>query len=97
MSTSHEDEPGEVMTAPFTQEVKPMLKSEALVPVTTGVFVMVTELPVPLVRNALMGDVNPPRGVDGNVTGLGENATVVLPLPVRLMVIGLPDGPVNGI
>lgn len=76
-----------------------MLKSEGFVPVIAGVFVTVTELPVPLVRNADMGEVNPPRAVDGKVMGLGENATVVLPLPVRLTVSGLgkPDGPVYGI
>lgn len=96
MLTSHEDEPLDINT-PVVHVVKPMLKSEGLVPVTVGVFVIVTELPVPLVRNALMADVKPPRAVDGNVMGLGENATVVLPLPVRLMVIGLPVGPVNGI
>lgn len=96
MLTSHEDEPLEINT-PVVHVVKAMLKSEGLVPVIAGVFVIVTELPVPLVRNALIADVKPPRAVDGNVIGLGENATVVLPLPVRLMVIGLPDGPVYGI
>lgn len=62
-----------------------------------GVFVIVTELPVPFVRNALMAGVKPPSAVDGNVMGLGENATTLLPVPVRFIVIGLPDGPVNGI
>ena len=87
------------MTAPVTQEVKPMLKSEALVPVTVGVFVIVTELPLPFVRIAVMGDAKPPKGVEGNVTGLGANATTMLPVPVRFAVIGLgkPVGPVYGI
>ena len=96
MLTSHEDEPLEIKN-PVVHVVKAMLKSEGLVPVIAGVFVIVTELPVPFVINPLMADVKPPRAVDGNVMGLGENATVVLPLPVRFMVIGLPDGPVNGI
>lgn len=95
MLTSQEDEPLEINT-PLVHVVKPMLKSEALVPVTEGVFVMVTELPVPFVRNADMGDANPPRAVDGNVTGLGEKATTVLPVPVRFTMSGLgkPAGPV---
>lgn len=90
------DEPGEKTTAPVMQEVKPMLKSEALAPVTAGVFVIVTALPVPFVRVAVMDAANPPRAVEGNVTGLGENTTAVLPMPVRLAVIGLekPVGPV---
>ena len=96
MLTSHDDEPLETKN-PVMHEEEAMLKSEGLVPVIVGVFVIVTELPVPLVINALMVDVKPPRAVDGNVMGLGENATVVLPLPVRLMVIGLPVGPVYGI
>ena len=96
MLTSHEDEPLEI-NVPVMHEEEAMLKSEGLVPVIAGVFVIVTELPVPFVRKALMVGVKPPRAVDGNVMGLGENATAVLPLPVRLMVIGLPVGPVNGI
>jgi len=95
MLTSHEELPL-VINTPVVHVVKPMLKSEGLVPVIVGVFVIVTELPVPLVRNELMAGVKPPRAVDGNVMGLGEKATTVLPVPVRFMVIGLPDGPVNG-
>jgi len=85
------------MTAPVMHEVSLMLKSEGLVPVIAGVFVIVTPLPVPFVRIAVMGDTKPPTGVEGNTTGLGANATTVLPVPVRVALTGLPDGPVKGI
>ena len=73
-----------------------MLKSPALVPVTVGVFVIVTFDAVPLLSVAVIDGVNPPSAVDGNTTGLGANASVVLPLPVRFTVMGLPVGPVKG-
>jgi hypothetical protein len=85
------------MIVPFVHVVKPVLKSPALLPVIVGVFVRVTEDDVPFVRVAVIEDVNPPIVVDGKVTGFGENARMVLPVPVRFTLIGLPDGPVNGI
>ena len=99
MLTWHEDEPPEKITAPVTHELKPMLKSEALAPETVGVFVTVTLEAVPFVNVAVMGDAKPPSAVDGKTTGLGANATPVLPVPVRFAVIGLgkPVGPVYAI
>lgn len=96
MLTWHVDTPKARITVPLVQDVNPMLKSPAFAPVIVGVFVSVTFDAVPLLRVAVMDEVNPPSVVDGNTTGLGENARMVLPVPVRFTVIGLPVGPVNG-
>src|ERR1700686_5193882 len=38
-----------------------------------------------------------PTAIDGNTTGLGENARTVLPVPVKFTLMGLPLGTVKGI
>ena len=62
-----------------------------------GVLVRVTFDAVPFVSVAVMDDVNPPKETEGKTTGLGENAKIVLPVPERFTLMGLPDAPVNGI
>ena len=75
-----------------------MLKSPAFVPVTVGTLVIVTLAAVPLLSVTLIGDTNPVvNETVPNATGLGDNATTLLPVPVRFTSIGLPVGPVKTI
>jgi hypothetical protein len=76
-------------------KAKPTLKSAALVPVIAETFVIVTTEEVPLLIVAVIEGVKPPTGIDGKTTGFGEiTVAVVVPVPLRFTLIGLPEGPV---